>query len=89
MFAIGIYDCAGVEAEVVIVQLTTFSLHVIDGGEVAKSAVLRHMTKHVINVGTVVANRLTTAVPLTDELLCLWLLVPRRHARGCFLHLWH
>ena len=57
-----------IKAKVVIVESTTLALHVVDLGDVAKSAKLQALVKDLVHIGTVVADSLFAAAAIAEEL---------------------
>lgn len=54
-----------VEAEIIIIELSTLALHIVDRGQVTERAILCSVAQHVFKMCTVVADRLAAVVPLT------------------------
>jgi len=60
-----------IEAEVIISELSTLPLHIVDGGQVAEGAELGLMAQNLINISAIVAHSLPAVGPLAQQLLRL------------------
>ena len=58
-----------VKTEVVVIELTTLALHIVDSREVAESTQLARQVQNLLSVRTVVADRLSAVRPSAHELL--------------------